>query len=70
MTKYIKSYSFAYQIRVNSVQPTIVMTEMGRAYWNTPEKSDPYMRRTPVGHFAGTLIMVYLTLITDIHSSS
>uniref|UniRef100_A0AAQ5YN87 Ketoreductase domain-containing protein n=1 Tax=Amphiprion ocellaris TaxID=80972 RepID=A0AAQ5YN87_AMPOC len=41
-----------HQIRVNSVNPTVVMTEMGRLGWSDPEKSKTMMSRIPLGRFA------------------
>jgi len=39
-------------IRVNSVNPHVVMTDMGRASWSDPKKSGPVLARTPLGRFA------------------
>ncbi|XP_029383966.1 L-xylulose reductase [Echeneis naucrates] len=41
-----------HQIRVNSVNPTVVMTEMGRLGWSDPEKAKIMKSRIPLGHFA------------------
>lgn len=41
-----------FQIRVNSVNPTVVMTEMGRIGWSDPEKAKGMMSRIPLGKFA------------------
>lgn len=41
-----------HQIRVNSVNPTVVMTEMGRLGWSDPSKSKTMMSRIPLGRFA------------------
>lgn len=41
------------QIRVNSVNPTVVMTEMGRIGWSDPEKAKGMKSRIPLGRFAG-----------------
>ncbi|XP_041670973.1 L-xylulose reductase isoform X2 [Cheilinus undulatus] len=41
-----------HQIRVNTVNPTVVMTDMGRLGWSDPEKSKPMMSRIPLGRFA------------------
>ncbi|XP_025835629.1 L-xylulose reductase-like [Agrilus planipennis] len=38
-------------IRVNSVNPTIVMTAMGRKSWSDPVKSAPMLARIPLGRF-------------------
>ncbi|XP_057681708.1 L-xylulose reductase-like [Corythoichthys intestinalis] len=41
-----------HQIRVNSVNPTVVMTEMGRRGWSDPEKVKTMTSRIPLGRFA------------------
>ncbi|XP_028990454.1 L-xylulose reductase-like [Betta splendens] len=41
-----------HKIRVNSVNPTVVMTDMGRLAWSDPKKAEPLMSRIPLGHFA------------------
>ncbi|XP_061564430.1 L-xylulose reductase [Cololabis saira] len=41
-----------YQIRVNSVNPTVVLTDMGRLGWSDPEKSRTMKTRIPLGRFA------------------
>jgi len=35
-----------YGIRVNSVNPTVVLTDLGKAYWNE-ERSKPMLDRIP-----------------------
>jgi NAD(P)-dependent dehydrogenase (short-subunit alcohol dehydrogenase family) len=39
-------------IRVNSLAPTITMTDLAIEAWSDPAKSEPMMIRHPVGHFA------------------
>lgn len=41
-----------YGIRVNSVNPTVVMTEMSAFYWGRPEIADPFMAQMPLGRWA------------------
>ncbi|KAK6479754.1 L-xylulose reductase-like [Huso huso] len=41
-----------HKIRVNSVNPTVVMTAMGRIGWSDPMKAGPMMSRIPLGKFA------------------
>lgn len=41
-----------HQIRVNSVNPTVVMTPMGKRAWADPAKGDPMKARIPLGRFA------------------
>nr|XP_039331696.1 L-xylulose reductase isoform X2 [Saimiri boliviensis boliviensis] len=42
-----------HKIRVNAVNPTVVMTAMGRANWLDPQKAKPMLDRIPLGKFAG-----------------
>lgn len=39
-------------IRVNSVAPTVVMTEMSASYWGRPEIEGPTLARMPLGRWA------------------
>ena len=39
-------------VRVNTVCPTVVMTEMGQRVWGEAEKAAPMLARIPTGHFA------------------
>lgn len=41
-----------HNIRVNAVNPTVVLTDMSRKVW-TKEKSKPYLDRMPLHRFAG-----------------
>ena len=41
-----------YGIRANAVNPTVVLTEMGKRAWSDPEKGGPMLRRIPLGRFA------------------
>lgn len=42
-----------YNIRVNTVNPTVVMTEMGKLGWSEPEKAKEMLSKIPLGRFAG-----------------
>jgi L-xylulose reductase len=42
-----------FQIRVNCVNPTVVLTAMGRLGWSDPVKAGPMLSRIPLGRFAG-----------------
>ena len=42
------------QIRVNSVNPTVVNTAMGKIGWSDPAKAGPMLAKIPLGRFAGT----------------
>jgi L-xylulose reductase len=41
-----------YNIRVNSVNPTVVMTAMSAGYWGKPEVGGPFMEQMPLGRWA------------------
>jgi L-xylulose reductase len=41
-----------YNIRVNSVNPTVVMTPMSASYWGRPEVGEPFMAQMPLGRWA------------------
>lgn len=41
-----------YGIRVNSVNPTVVMTPMSAWYWDRPEVRDPFLKTMPLGRWA------------------
>ena len=40
---------FFAQIRVNSVCPTVVLTDLGRYSWGNPAKSVPMLAKHPLG---------------------
>lgn len=42
-----------HNIRVNCVNPTVVLTEMGRLGWSDPVKAGPMLAKIPLGRFAG-----------------
>ncbi|XP_050078419.1 L-xylulose reductase [Anopheles maculipalpis] len=39
------------KIRVNSVNPTVILTRMGRDNWSDPAKADPLKSKIPLGRF-------------------
>jgi L-xylulose reductase len=41
-----------YNIRVNSVNPTVVMTPMSAWYWGRPDIADPFLSSMPLGRWA------------------
>ncbi len=41
-----------YNIRVNSVNPTVVMTEMSAFYWGRPDIGDPFLAQMPLRRWA------------------
>lgn len=42
-----------YNIRVNTVNPTVIMTEMGKLGWTEPEKANTMLSKIPLGRFGG-----------------
>lgn len=42
----------AYGIRVNSVNPTVVMTEMSAFYWGREDIGGPFLKQMPLGRWA------------------
>ncbi|KAM4031766.1 L-xylulose reductase [Anomaloglossus baeobatrachus] len=55
------------KIRVNCVNPTVVMTDMGRANWSDADKAAPMLNRIPLGRFAEVDEVVHsiLFLLSD-----
>jgi NAD(P)-dependent dehydrogenase (short-subunit alcohol dehydrogenase family) len=41
-----------YNVRVNSVNPTVVMSEMSQFYWGRPEISEPFLAQMPLHRWA------------------
>lgn len=41
-------------IRTNAVNPTVVLTALGKAAWSDPAKAGPMLSRIPIGRFAET----------------
>ena len=39
------------KIRVNSVNPTVILTRMGRENWSDPQKAGPLLSRIPLNRF-------------------
>ncbi|XP_050671362.1 D-erythrulose reductase-like [Leptidea sinapis] len=40
-----------FNIRVNTINPTVVMTELGRRAWADPEKANAMLSKIPLGRF-------------------
>ncbi|MDW3223149.1 MAG: glucose 1-dehydrogenase [Paracoccaceae bacterium] len=51
LTKALMTEFAPYNVQVNAICPTVVMTEMGRKLWSPPEKSEPFLAATPLGRF-------------------
>lgn len=52
MTKMMALELGPHKIRVNAVNPTVVMTNMGRVNWSDPGKAGHMLSRIPLGRFA------------------
>jgi len=54
-------------IRVNCVNPTVVMTAMGKIGWSDPEKAGPMLEKIPLGRFSEVEEVVHgiLFLLSD-----
>ncbi|XP_026466343.1 L-xylulose reductase-like [Ctenocephalides felis] len=54
-------------IRINSVNPTVIMTDMGRLGWSDPEKSKTMLSKIPLGRFGEVdeVINAVLFLLSD-----
>ena len=57
-------------IRVNCVNPTVVMTEMGKKAWSDPAKAGPMLKAIPLGRFAEVedVVSAVVFLLSD-HAS-
>lgn len=40
------------KIRINCVNPTVVLTDLGRQIWDNPEMGKPMLSKIPIGRFA------------------
>ncbi|XP_055448419.1 L-xylulose reductase isoform X2 [Psammomys obesus] len=56
-----------HKIRVNAVNPTVVMTPMGRMNWSDPQKAKAMLDRIPLGKFAEVenVVDAVLFLLSD-----
>ncbi|XP_018564029.1 L-xylulose reductase-like [Anoplophora glabripennis] len=58
------------KIRINAVNPTVVMTELGRRFWSDPALSQPMLAKIPLGRFGeiSDVVAAVLFLLSD-HAS-
>ncbi|XP_053607277.1 D-erythrulose reductase-like [Plodia interpunctella] len=56
-----------YGIRSNTVNPTVIMTEMGRKVWSEPSKSHGMLSKIPLGRFGEVheVVNAVLFLLSD-----
>lgn len=54
LDNFMKNLAIEYgprRIRVNNVNPTVILTRMGRENWSDPTKADPVKAKIPLGRF-------------------
>ncbi|EFA08222.1 L-xylulose reductase isoform X5 [Tribolium castaneum] len=56
-----------HNIRVNSVNPTVIMTEMGRKWWSEPSRAGTMLHKIPLGRFGEVqeVVDAVLFLLSD-----
>ena len=56
-----------HNIRVNAINPTVVLTPMGKRAWSDPAKAGPMLARIPLGKFAEPVDVAHLVayLLSD-----
>ncbi|KAJ0177186.1 hypothetical protein K1T71_007195 [Dendrolimus kikuchii] len=56
-----------YGIRVNTINPTVIMTEMGRKVWSEPVKSKGALSKIPLGRFGevNEVVNAIIFLLSD-----
>ena len=69
MTKAMTAEWTRYNIQVNSVCPTVVMTSMGELAWGDPEKSAPMLAKIPLGRFGQPSEIADLVLFLSSNAS-
>jgi L-xylulose reductase len=54
-------------IRVNAVNPTVIMTEMGRKWWTEPARAGTMLHKIPLGRFGevAEVVDAVLYLLSD-----
>ncbi|MEM1341648.1 MAG: glucose 1-dehydrogenase [Pseudomonadota bacterium] len=62
LTKSLMTEAAPYNVQVNAICPTVVLTEMGKELWSAPEKKDPFIARTPLGRFGEPVEIADLAL--------
>lgn len=51
LTRGLMSEWARFNIQVNSICPTVILTDMGKKVWGAAEKSEPMLARTPLRRF-------------------
>ena len=55
-----------FNIQINSICPTIIMTTMGKTIWGPEEKSAPMIARTPLGRFGEPVEVADLATVSRV----
>ncbi|MHA6644031.1 SDR family NAD(P)-dependent oxidoreductase [Mesorhizobium sp. A623] len=55
LTKSMTAEWARFNIQINAICPTVVLTPMGMKVWSLPEKRNPMLARTPAGRFGETV---------------
>lgn len=62
MTRGLMKEWARYNVQVNAICPTVVLTDMGKELWSPPDKSKPFIERTPLGRFGEPVEVADLAL--------
>lgn len=62
LTKVMMSEWARYNVQVNAVCPTIILTPMGERVWGEPAKGQPMLDKTPLGRFGRPIEVADLVL--------
>lgn len=70
MTRGLMKEWAQYNIQVNAICPTVVLTDMGKKLWSAEEKSAPFISRTPLGRFGEPVEIADMALYLASSASS
>jgi len=70
MTRGLMKEWASFNIQVNAICPTVVLTDMGRKVWGAEEKSSPMIERTPSGRFGEPVEVADMALYLASSASS
>lgn len=62
MTRGLMKEWAQYNIQVNAICPTVILTDMGKELWSAPDKKDPFIERTPLRRFGEPVEVADLAL--------
>lgn len=62
LTKVMAAEWGPYNIQVNAVGPTVILTKLGAEVWGPPEKSGPMLAKIPMGRFGQPIEVADLVL--------